>query len=265
MSPDPRKPTKAERQSDARARSRAMREQRERAEKRRRAALVTIAGLVAAAVVAVVVVAIASGGEDDAPQAVPASFSESGGYTTGDADAPVSVSIYQDYQCPFCAQFEAANSDFIEQAREAGDISVTYYPLDLLRRLGDYSARAASAAVCVAEEAPEQFGAFNDALYENQPQEGAGGLTDRQIAAVASDAGVPDDVDACITSGRYTDWVSQVTDDRDERVQGTPTVLVDDQVLPNPDQFQAAVEQALAGGGATGGATDGATAGTATS
>jgi len=246
MSPDPRKPTKADRQADARSRARALREQRERAERRRRAGLVTAAALVAAAVVAVVVVAVLSGGDDDAPQAAPPSFSDSGGFTTGDADAPVAVSIYQDYQCPFCAQFEAANTDFIDARREAGDIAVTYYPLDLLRRLGDYSARAASAAACVAEEAPEQFAAFNDALYDNQPEEGAGGLTDQQIAAVAAEAGVPDEVESCITSGRYTDWVSRVTDDRDERVQGTPTVLVDDEVVPL-EQFQASVEQALAG------------------
>lgn len=244
MSPDPRKPTKADRQADARSRARVLREQRERAERRRRAGLVTAAALVAVAVVAVVVVAIVSGTEDEAPQAVPPSFSESGGYTTGDPDAPVAVSVYQDYQCPFCAQFEAANTDFVDERREAGDIAVTYYPLDLLRRLGDYSARAASAAACVAEEAPEQFGAFNDALYENQPQEGSGGLTDEQIAAVAADAGVPDEVEGCITSGRYTEWVSRITDDVDERVQGTPTVLVDDEVVP-VDQFQAAVEQAL--------------------
>lgn len=246
MSPDPRKPSKSARQADARARARALREQRERAERRKRLGLITAAGIAAAAVVAVVVVAVTAGGDDDVPQAVPASFSEAGGFTTGDADAPVSVSIYQDYQCPFCAEFEAATTDFVDERREAGDIAVTYYPLDLLRRLGDYSARAASAAVCVAEEAPEQFSAFNDALFENQPQEGAGGLDDEQIAAVAAGAGVPEDVEGCITSGRYTDWVTLVTDERDERVEGTPTVLVDDEVVP-ADQFQAAVEGALAG------------------
>ncbi|WP_299038314.1 thioredoxin domain-containing protein [uncultured Pseudokineococcus sp.] len=246
MSPDPRKPTKAQRQADARTRARAMREQRERAERRRRAGLVTAAALAAVAVVSVVVVAILAGGDDEVPQAVPASFSESGGFTVGDPGAPVAVSIYQDYQCPFCAQFEAANTDFLEERREAGDVAVTYYPLDLLRRLGDYSERSASAAVCVAEEAPEQFPAFNDALFANQPQEGAGGLTDQQVAALAAEAGVPDEVESCITSGRYTDWVTQVTDARDERVEGTPTVLVDDEVVP-ADQFQAAVDAALAG------------------
>ena len=246
MSPDPRKPTKAQRQADARSRARALREQRERAERRRRAGVLTAAALAGAAVITVVVVAVVSGGEDDVPQAVPPSFSESGGFTTGDPDAPVAVSIYQDYQCPYCAEFEAANSDFVDERREAGDIAVTYHPLDLLRRLGDYSVRSASAAVCVAEEAPDQFSAFNDALFANQPQEGAGGLSDQQVAAIAAEAGVPDEVEGCITSGRYTDWVTQVTDDRDERVQGTPTVLVDDEVVP-AEQFQAAVEQALAG------------------
>jgi len=244
MSPDPRKPTKAQRQVDARARARVLREQRERAERRRRAGLITAAVLTAALVVAVVVVALTAGGDDDAPQAVPSSFSDSGGFTTGDPDAPVSVAVYQDYQCPYCAEFEADSTDFVDARREAGDISVTYHPMDLLRRMGDYSARAASAAVCVAEEAPEDFAAFNDALFENQPEEGAGGLTDEQVAALAADAGVPDEVEGCITSGRYTDWVTQVTDDRDERVQGTPTVLVDDEVVP-ADQFQAAVEEAL--------------------
>ncbi|MEJ5944184.1 thioredoxin domain-containing protein [Pseudokineococcus basanitobsidens] len=247
MSPDPRKPSKAERQADARAKARAMREQRERAARRKRLGLVTAAALVAAAVVAVVVVAVVSGQEDDVPQATPTSFTEDGGYVTGEADAPVSVTIYQDYQCPFCAQFEQTNGEFISGLRDSGDISVTYHPLNLLSRFGDYSVRSASAAVCVAEEAPEQFLAFNDALYDNQPPEGGDGLSDAQITSVADEAGVPGDVDSCITSGRYTDWVDQVTEDRDERVQGTPTVLVDDQQVEDVAQFQAVVTDAVAG------------------
>ncbi|MEJ5913960.1 DsbA family protein [Pseudokineococcus sp. 1T1Z-3] len=246
MSPDPRKPSKADRQADARAKARAMREQRERAARRKKLGLVTAAALAVAGLVAVVVVAVVSGREPAVEQATPPSFTESGGFVTGDESAPVSVVIYQDYQCPFCATFEQENSAFITELRDGGDISVTYHPINILSRLGDYSSRAASAAVCVAEEAPEQFVAFNDALYANQPEEGGGGLTDAQITSVAEEAGVPGEVDSCITSGRYTDWVDEVTADRDERVEGTPTVLVDDEVI-DVRQFQAVVSAAVGG------------------
>ena len=46
----------------------------------------------------------------------------------------------------------------------------------------------------MADEAPEQFLDFNAALFANQPAENTEGLSDEEIAQVARDAGVPDEV-----------------------------------------------------------------------
>lgn len=247
MSPDPRRPSKAERQSAAREKARLMREQQERAARRRKAGLITLAGLVVIAIAAAVGITIATSGDDDVPQATPTTFTDDGGFVVGQADAPVTVDVYLDYQCPFCAQFEQQNSEYLAQVRESGQVAVEYHPLNFLSRFGDYSVRAASAAVCVAEQAPEQFVAFNDALFVNQPAEGAGGLSDRQIESIADEAGVPDAVDDCITSGKYTDYITEQTQDVDERVRATPSVFVNGELLEDPSSVQSAVAAALAG------------------
>ncbi|ROP43363.1 DsbA family protein [Pseudokineococcus lusitanus] len=255
MSGDPRKPSKAERddrrREDARTKARAMREQQERAARRRRLGLVTGGVIAAAAVVTLVVVTVTSGGDDDAPVAVPASATSDGGFVTGDPAAPVQVGVYLDYQCPFCAEFEAANAGYLQQARESGDVAVTIYPLDILSRLGDYSTRAGSAAACVAEEAPDALVAFNDTLFAEQPAEGEGGLPDDRLVEIADEVGAGA-ASGCITDGTYREWVTQATAARDERVTGTPTVLVDGTVL-EPEQlgqFQQVVDDAVAAAGA---------------
>jgi protein-disulfide isomerase len=257
---DSPRPSKAERRDSAREQARAMREQQ--AKRDRRNKIVAIGGLSAAvvalvAVIAVIVVqanqpGIAYSADDvdsiTLEDVTAPSTAESNGAIPVGADGAagepaaaddVVVSVYFDYMCPYCGMFEDANDAELETLREEGGVTVEYHPLAFLdsqSQGADYSTRAGNAAAVVADQAPEQYSAFHSALFANQPEEGTEGLSDEEIADLAEEAGVPQDViDDFTATAPDADWRTfapwlaannnQMRTDLGEL--GTPTVLVD--------------------------------------
>jgi protein-disulfide isomerase len=91
-------------------------------------------------------------------------------------------------------------------------------------------------------------------LYANQPREGTEGLSDAQIADIATQVGVPADVADTFTEGTYRDWVAQNTQDAFETgVDSTPTVKVNGVEFTGnwaaPGELAKAVEAAAAASG----------------
>lgn len=150
-------------------------------------------------------------------------------------DAP-RLDVFVDYMCPICGQFEQLNGESLDQLRGDGDVNLVVHPVAILDHLSkntDYSSRAASAAAWVADRSPEHFEAFNDLLFQNQPAENTGGLSDQQMGELAKQAGVPDDIAEGITSGdadeTFREWVTASTEwvKTQAYFGGTPTVLLD--------------------------------------
>lgn len=76
----------------------------------------------------------------------------------------------------------------------------------------DYALRAANAVACVANGDPNQVLAVNDALFAAQPTFGTAGLSDDQMVALTTKAGVTaGGVEKCIRSHHYERWVTQAT------------------------------------------------------
>ncbi len=293
MSSSQPRSTKAGRREAARAEAARLRQEQERRAKRTRR--IAVGGLVAAVLVLVVVFALVlrqgaatreafddvafGGGEQDvqAPEladvTAPGVSDDSGGVTVsadgvGSAgDAPVDVTVYLDFMCPFCGQFEAANGPVLAEKVAAGEVAVTYHVVSILdsQSAGTfYSTRAANAAAVVAERDPEHYADFVTALFADQPAEGTAGLTDEEIADVAADAGVPAEVTEQFTAtvtGTYTadgeeregtwrtyaPWVAAVTQQAaaDLGELRTPTVLIDDEPFTGDLTTAGALEQAL--------------------
>jgi protein-disulfide isomerase len=180
---------------------------------------------------------------------------------TDPASGVVDIRMYVDYLCPFCGQFEATNNEQMGEWIESGAATVEVHPLSILDRssLGTkYSTRAANAAACVANYAPDQFWAFNGLLFSNQPEEGSEGLDNAALKDLVSEAGVTDagSIDSCIDDTQFRGWVADATsraldgplpDTEEEAVTGTPTVLVNGEKysgsLDDPDAFAAFVVQ----------------------
>lgn len=214
------KPTKAQRQADARARAAELRKQQQAAARRNRT--FAIGGLVLAAVVLIgaftwVFVSnaqhkaqygsVAFGGDADgvvapalADTKAPSTADDGAGIPVSDEGVGVAgagdtvLSVYFDLQCPACESFDTTNSaDLAALAAEPG-ITVLYQPLSFLDRYSQgtfYSSRAGNALMAVADKDPEHFPAFLTALYAEQPAENTPGLTDAKIAEIASGVGVP--------------------------------------------------------------------------
>jgi protein-disulfide isomerase len=273
------RPTKNQRREEARAAALRMREEQQKKARRQRTIAIAVA-VGAMVVVGVVIFAILAQGNRSALEDValkPAGSTESGGIpvgvdgiagdTTGAAADAVVVQVYSDYMCPICGVFEELNGPTLAELREAGEIVVEYHPVAILDRysLGTaYSTRAATAAALVADQAPEAFLAFNDGLFANEPEENTAGLTDEELADIAREAGVPEDVAAQIESSAYlgqqadeeglpleetfVPWVTAATDQAsaDFGSFGTPTIMIGDKNLYDDLNVDWRVEGALA-------------------
>ncbi len=174
----------------------------------------------------------------------------------GDPDAPVTVTVYEDFLCPACKSFEDASGETLAALVAEGAAAVEYRPVAILNRYSDdeYSTRALNAAGVVADAAgTEAFLAFHDLLFANQPAEGGAGLSDDELIALAERAGATgQDVDSGIRDRAYEDWTRQITDAASRAgLAGTPTVLIDDEELDlrqaSPRGLKAAVRAAAAG------------------
>ena len=231
------RPTRTERRDAAREKARAMRKAQEVKDRRRRREL---AGAAVAAVLVVVVGvgALVQSGRSSVDEAstAPGDIVD-GAFVTGTTSAPVTVSIYYDYLCPACRSFEQAQGEWLSGLRDAGEVAVEYRPISILDRYSStaYSTRSANAAACVADSSPEAFQAFHDEMFVVQPPEGGEGLPDGQLVRIARDAGAGEAVEQCVADGQFSSWVATTTDQASQDgVRGTPTVLVDGVMVPNP-------------------------------
>lgn len=207
-------------------------------------------GWIVAGVVVVLLFAAAVGygvyrAQQPTDVAVPAGATATG-VVVGAADAPVTVDLYLDFQCPACRAYEQAAGATIDQLVASGAAKVVYHPLAYLDRYSStaYSSRSAAASACAAQAGV--FPAYVTALYANQPPENSAGLPDEQLVALGQQVGAGDGFAACVADGRYAPWVAQVTDAASKaNVTATPTVLVNGtEIERTPEALQQAVAAA---------------------
>ncbi len=231
---------------------------RERAREDRAAALAGARrrrnGVVAGVVVAVLAVVVGLGvlvqagrGSTSASSAVPGNLTQ-GGVLVGQASAPVTVTVYEDFQCPVCKQFEQTTGPALQQLVDSGKVKVIARPVAILDRASStqYSTRALNAAACVVDAKPEAYPQFAHLLFEQQPEEGGAGLPDSALVAAAQQAGAGD-ISSCVADKTYEGWAARTTDQASQDgLTGTPYVLVDGTQLrsPTPDALTAAVAAA---------------------
>lgn len=228
----------------------ALRAEAARRETRRRSILVTggVAAVLALVVAGFVFAAALQRQADTAGGTAAPATGGNGSVTVGRADAPVTVVLYEDFQCPACKSFEDANAAQLARWVTDGTVRVEYRPIAFLDRAStdDYSTRALNAAAAVLDLAPGGFREFHDALYAEQPAEGGPGLTDARLLELAVAAGAPrDGAKAAIDGLTYRAWTAKVTEDASKAgVNSTPTVLVDG--TPPADHSPAALAAAVA-------------------
>ncbi|MFB9234057.1 DsbA family protein [Plantactinospora siamensis] len=232
---------------DQKSSARVVREQLAR-ERRRRRTLWTSAAAVAVLVIAGLIGYAVWSGQRPAGNSATPPGTVAGGTAVALGSGPVTIDIYEDFQCPVCRQFEQQSGDTIDQLVAQNKVKVQYHPIAILDRFSttNYSTRSAAAAGCTT-----QTGKFRDyakALFAQQPAEGSAGLTNDQLVDIGNQAGISGgDFAACVKDQRYKGWTQTSTDTATKNgVNGTPTVLVNGQKVdtPTPENITAAVTAA---------------------
>jgi protein-disulfide isomerase len=95
------------------------------------------------------------------------------GTTLGAKDAPVTVYMYEDFQCPFCGQFERNMfPDLVNDYVRDGKVKLVS---ETMAFLGPDSVTAARAAFAAGEQ--NHFWPYSTLLFENQGEENSGYVT----------------------------------------------------------------------------------------
>ncbi len=157
----------------------------------------------------------------------------------GDANAPVTIIEYGDYQCPFCARFfETAEQSIRENYIKTGKVKMVFRNFQFL---GAESELAGQAAECAKDQ--NNFWAYHDAIYQTEGKDGRennGNMNKTFFVGLAKDAGL--DVDkftSCYDSGKYADTVKQSTQDAAALgVNSTPTTFVNGQQVSGAQPFE---------------------------
>jgi protein-disulfide isomerase len=165
----------------------------------------------------------------------------------GSDDPKVVLSLYEDFLCPHCGVFEQQFGPTVRKLIEKGAVAADYYMVAILDRQGNgYSSRAANAAYCVADESTDAFQRFHDALFLQQPQEGASSFPDNaRLIEVARQAGVTGGVPDCINKGRYVEMSQGLA--AATKIQATPTIKIngEDYQTTTPDALVAKIKETV--------------------
>lgn len=199
------------------------------------------------------------------------------GAKIGSDDAPVKITAFEDFQCPFCLRFTAEQEgEIIEQFVKTGRVQFEYQHLPIL---GNESVRAAVASQCAADQ--NLFWEYHNRLFLEQAKNdqigneklNVGRYSDENLKKFASDLGLDTgEFNACFDTNEPLDLVTeQQRVARQFGITGTPGFLVNGQPLgagtPSDidawrqlvENVEGAIATATANANATPGATDTAT------
>jgi protein-disulfide isomerase len=163
------------------------------------------------------------------------------GVTVGKVGAKAHIDLYLDFRCPHCAEFEDATGPTLDKLVEDGTATLTYWPLmfvspqDSPRLANAFAAAAANGKALT--YADEIYADFNKSW------------TSDQLLQLGNQLGIDDaKFKTALNDDSYKGWlesIGQAANDR--KVEGTPTVFVNDKML-TADQLTADGIKAAVGG-----------------
>lgn len=164
------------------------------------------------------------------------------GVKVGQASAKVNLDVYLDFRCPHCKDFEDESGDTINKLVDDGTVTLTYWPLMFVNP--DNSPRLANAFAAAAAQGKAR--SYADELYADF----AKSWTEDQLIELGKQLKVDNGTfEADVKGNKYAGWLDSVGQAANTRkVEGTPTVFVNDKQLPadslTPEGITAAVNEA---------------------
>jgi protein-disulfide isomerase len=160
----------------------------------------------------------------------------------GSLEAPVTITLYADFHCPHCADFEEQFGPTITQAQEAGTARVELYPMAFI---DEGSVTAANAMACAAEAGFGQ--GYYLGLFANHTLQ----WSDPQLIDLATKVGgsPTEAFQTCVMRRAHADWVTSMNAAADTNgVAQTPTMLINGKEVDiaslTPDALQTMISDA---------------------
>jgi protein-disulfide isomerase len=156
------------------------------------------------------------------------------GDSMGDANAPVTIEEWGDFQCPACRAFAVTTEPQLRSSYVAtGKVRFVFHNMAFI---GQESIWAAEAAECAGDDG--RFFDFHDKLYALQGAENGGTFTRPNLLKIGHDLGLSASFDACVTNDRY---LQRVRDDtaagQQKGVTATPTFFVNGRKVERAQTF----------------------------
>jgi predicted DsbA family dithiol-disulfide isomerase len=156
----------------------------------------------------------------------------------GAANAPVTIALFTDFQCPYCARIVPVLNEVLEKNKGKVKLVFKNFPLNTHQ----FARKAAAAALAAGKQG--KFWEFHDRLFQNYNR-----LNDQVVQEQAQQLGLDmqkfekdmnDPQTAQLVNQDYQDGVKA-------EVRGTPAIYVNGALLKNtnPEGFQAAIDKEL--------------------
>jgi protein-disulfide isomerase len=211
--------------------------------------LLLLAAAVAAAAIVVVVLIVVGAGKHSTSTVTGAGSSSAHahpfkgvpqrGATLGSADAPATLTVYEDPQCPFCRDWNVnALPSVVADYVRPGKLKIVYRGVNIIGPNSEQGLRAVYAA-----GRQNKLWNVSEGLYEQQGEENSGWITDEVIRRVATDAGAnADKILAAASSPAVTAQLRAAESEaRAIGLQGTPTFVLQRPLAP-PQQLNAPLD-----------------------
>lgn len=161
----------------------------------------------------------------------------------GRQDAPVTIAVFSDFQCPYCARFAAVMKDVLPA--EASEARLTFYNLPLA--MHPWARPAAEAAACAQQQGNEYFWALHDFIFDRQKDLNRDNLLGKLADLTKTLSGFDQGKFAACAIERQT--AAQVERDmalaQQNGIEATPTVFVNGRrtQVTAPEQMRTLIRQ----------------------
>ena len=159
----------------------------------------------------------------------------------GDANAPVTIIEFSDFQCPFCRTAQATLNNILAKYKGRVKLAFMDFPM---REIHAQALSSAEAARCAGDQG--KFWEFHDALFADQSK-----LKEADLAARARALNLDEkSFQSCLASGKYKPEIeADLKEGAQAGVAGTPAFFINGLFLsgaqPQPE-FEKVIDSQLA-------------------
>jgi protein-disulfide isomerase len=142
-----------------------------------------------------------------------------GSYVLGNANAPATITIFNDYQCPYCSRFYPGARDVVKALPTKVKLVIKHFPL------GFHPNAKPAAKAALAAGLQGKFYEMSDLIFQN-----AAALSDDKYNELAKQAGLNVDKFTKDLKDKDADFEKKIQQDmalaQQSAVQGTPTYFL---------------------------------------